>query len=202
MILRKLFYNDRDLYKIGRFSGLDWFSRFEVKFERDRYAYFAELFLELYNYGLKRLDRDLQPIADSLLSRQGFQFHLVIVGTYNNRFVKRYNIDTPVLSLGITFIIPIGVVLFHENFKRASKEWIRFAIAHELGHICLNHFPINVFVSEVWRSLPQDLREFWVGLKWFIYVLSTISSQPHKIFLEEEITAQKELMADEWAVRF
>ena len=42
IILRRLFYNDRDLYKIGRLAGLDWFSRFEAKFERDRYAYFAD----------------------------------------------------------------------------------------------------------------------------------------------------------------
>jgi len=42
LLLQRLFYRDRDLYKIGKLAGLEWFSRFEAKFERDRYAYFAD----------------------------------------------------------------------------------------------------------------------------------------------------------------
>jgi hypothetical protein len=42
MLLRRIFYSDRDLYKIGKLADLAWFSRFEAKFERDRYAYFAD----------------------------------------------------------------------------------------------------------------------------------------------------------------
>jgi len=42
LLLRRLFYRDRDLYKIGKLAGLEWFSKFEAKFEKDRYAYFAD----------------------------------------------------------------------------------------------------------------------------------------------------------------
>jgi len=42
LLLGRLFYKDRDLYRLGKLAGLDWFGRFEVKFERDRYAYFAD----------------------------------------------------------------------------------------------------------------------------------------------------------------
>jgi len=42
ILLRRLFHSDRDLYKIGKLAGLTWFTRFEAKFERDRYAYFAD----------------------------------------------------------------------------------------------------------------------------------------------------------------
>lgn len=156
--------------------------------------------MELYSYALKNVDHDLQSIVNFILNKQGFQFHLVCVGIFDNRFVKEYKISSPALSLGITFIIPIGVILFHKDFKRAPKDWIEFVIAHELGHICLNHFPINIFVHEIWKSLPQDLRELWIGFKSIIYILSIISAKPYR-FPEEEITAQKELMADEWAVK-
>ena len=42
LLLRRLFYKDRDLYRLGKLTGLDWFGRFEAKFEKDRYAYFAD----------------------------------------------------------------------------------------------------------------------------------------------------------------
>lgn len=42
MLLRRLFHKDRDLYKLGKLAGIAWFDKFEAKFERDRYAYFAD----------------------------------------------------------------------------------------------------------------------------------------------------------------
>ncbi|RLE53908.1 MAG: hypothetical protein DRJ30_06180 [Candidatus Methanomethylicota archaeon] len=42
ILLRRLFYRDRDIYKLGKLAGLAWFNRFKAKFERDRYAYFAD----------------------------------------------------------------------------------------------------------------------------------------------------------------
>jgi hypothetical protein len=163
---------------------------------------YVELFLELYNYGLKRRDSKLQSIANSLLYKQGPLINFVIVGTFDDKFVKKYNIDTIALSLGVTlrmpmFIIPMGVILIHEGFKQAPEEWIRFTIAHELGHIYLNHFLINVIVIELWKLIPTELRDLWIIIKEFIYHLNWPF---HKRFLEEEIIAQKELEADKWAV--
>jgi hypothetical protein len=158
---------------------------------------YVELFLELYKYGLKRRDFELQSIANFLLYKQGSLIHSVIVGTFDYKFVKKYNIDTIALSLGATLKIPIGVILIHEDFKQAPEEWIRFTIAHELGHIYLNHFPISVITNILWKLIPPEFRNLWIIIKEFIYYLNW---PLQKRFLEEEIIAQKELKADEWAV--
>jgi len=42
ILLRRLFHKDRDLYRTGRMGGISWFDKFETKFERDMYAYFAD----------------------------------------------------------------------------------------------------------------------------------------------------------------
>lgn len=42
ILLRRLFYSDRDIYKVGRAAGISWFDRFKQKFERDEYAYFSD----------------------------------------------------------------------------------------------------------------------------------------------------------------
>ena len=161
---------------------------------------YVELFLNLYDYALQNMDWYFQSIVNSILNKQGFQFHLVCAGTFNDRFARRYKINSPAVSLGVTFVIPVGVILLHNNFKYTPKDWIEFVTAHELAHICLNHFPIKVFMCEIWRSLPRDLREFWTLLKSIVYIFSTISAKPYK-FPEENITAQQELAADEWAVK-
>ena len=42
-LLRRLFHNkDRDLYNLGKLAGILWFEKFQDKFERYRYAYFAD----------------------------------------------------------------------------------------------------------------------------------------------------------------
>jgi hypothetical protein len=41
LILKRLFYRDVDIYKVGKLAGISWFDRFEAKFERDKYAYFS-----------------------------------------------------------------------------------------------------------------------------------------------------------------
>jgi len=42
IILKRFFNNDRRLYKLGKVANIEWFSKFDRKFERDQYAYFAE----------------------------------------------------------------------------------------------------------------------------------------------------------------
>lgn len=164
---------------------------------------YVRLFIELYGYTLRNSDRDIQSIVDSILNKQGFHTHLVCAGAFNDSFVKKYGIDSPALSLGITFTLPIGVVLLHRSFlKGVPRDWIEFAIAHELGHICLNHFPIDVLISETWNAIPQNLRELWIRFKSIAYAISSLlSAEKSYRFPVEEITAQKELAADQWAVR-
>ena len=42
ILLRRFFWNDRQLYQLGRLAGIEWFNIFERKFSHDQYAYFAE----------------------------------------------------------------------------------------------------------------------------------------------------------------
>lgn len=42
IILRRLFWSDRDFFKIGNHASLEWFERFREKFLKDNYAYFAD----------------------------------------------------------------------------------------------------------------------------------------------------------------
>ena len=41
ILLNRLFYDDRDFYKIGEKAGISWFDSFEKKFTQDTYAHFA-----------------------------------------------------------------------------------------------------------------------------------------------------------------
>lgn len=41
ILLRRFFYDDRRLYKLGKATGLKWFDSFDYKFGKDEYAYFA-----------------------------------------------------------------------------------------------------------------------------------------------------------------
>lgn len=42
VLLNRLFYDDKDLYKIGKIAGITWFDSFEKKFTQDAYARFAD----------------------------------------------------------------------------------------------------------------------------------------------------------------
>lgn len=41
ILLKRFFWRDRDLYNFGKLAGLRWFDKFDHKFSRDIYAYFA-----------------------------------------------------------------------------------------------------------------------------------------------------------------
>jgi len=41
ILLRRFFYDDRRLYRLGKASELKWFDDFDYKFSKDDYAYFA-----------------------------------------------------------------------------------------------------------------------------------------------------------------
>ena len=41
ILIRRFFWQDRVLYRIGKIAGIDWFDRFDRKFAKDIYAYFS-----------------------------------------------------------------------------------------------------------------------------------------------------------------
>lgn len=42
VLVRRLLYTDRDLYRLGKLVGIAWFDKFDVKFAKDTYAYFSD----------------------------------------------------------------------------------------------------------------------------------------------------------------
>jgi len=42
ILLKRFFWNDRQLHQLGKLANIDWFSMFDLKFAKDQYAYFAE----------------------------------------------------------------------------------------------------------------------------------------------------------------
>ena len=41
ILLDRFFHNDRRLYQVGKRAKIDWFDRFDRRFRKDKYAYFA-----------------------------------------------------------------------------------------------------------------------------------------------------------------
>jgi hypothetical protein len=42
LLLKRLFWSDRQLYQLGKDAAIEWFSMFDLKFTKDQYAFFAE----------------------------------------------------------------------------------------------------------------------------------------------------------------
>jgi hypothetical protein len=203
IILRRLFYNDRDLYKIGRLAGLDWFSRFEAKFERDRYAHFADeerkeaieriaselpdsKFVEVVNNVFKEEKRYVE------IDRYVGEHYYFDVSTGLRLDNKQEELKKEIWSAleetngrSYHFLKAIIELYKEGRWDRAygGAAWVDIlAKIRELGGVYPPPRDLALLRarSEAWKSLPQDLREFWVGFKWLIYILSMISGQPHK----------------------
>lgn len=138
---------------------------------------------------------------DKILEGQGYPFHLVFAGVFDEGFLKRYKINSPALSIGLRIGIPVGGILILRKFvEQLPRTWLEFVVAHELAHIYFNHFPLNVGAIELWRGLPDELRDLWIWFKIIVYLFSLASGEWRR-FPGEEFTAKSELLADEWAAK-
>ena len=41
IFLKRYFTIDKELYKLGKVANLNWFDKFDYKFKKDQYAFFA-----------------------------------------------------------------------------------------------------------------------------------------------------------------
>lgn len=160
---------------------------------------------------LMRQMQDLKRILSSARDEEKIQriigFHLRQQGLDSNwlgglKFTDRTG-DPPAFGGGLLFAkVPIGLVFVSESFCNAlSQEELEFVVLHELGHIVKSHSIANFivalgkeFVTDLLASNLELPREQALGiialLKWFFPGAR----------IEEGITAQKELQADEYAV--
>ena len=115
--------------------------------------------------------------------------------------------DPPAFSLGINLLgVALGFIFVSEEFSALLDEKeLEFVVLHELGHIIYNHAVLNFIVYasktiiieliaeglEITQKQAQEL----IGLIKVFYIIFS-----GKMTIEEEITAQKEFQADEYAV--
>jgi len=147
-------------------------------------------------------DKRLDVIINHLSTKESINFTAVL----GMRF-KTEGEDPSAFCLGFQISgFPIGLIFVSDElYNSLGNEELEFVIAHEIGHIMLNHCVISSalsFVKEVFIYLLSNMLECsrkkaedFFGIIKLILVL--ISKQKT---IEEEITAQKELEADEYAV--
>lgn len=90
IVLKRLFYSDRDYYKIGKLVKNSWFDRSDEKFNKDVYAYFAdeERKEAIEQISVKSTDADF---VMSINKTYGEKERYLSVGTFVGQF---YYFDT------------------------------------------------------------------------------------------------------------
>lgn len=153
-------------------------------------------------------DARLKAIIGEYARRGGFQQNWVA----GLQFVRQREVS-PAFGFGMKFPsflgypeFPVGAILVSDNFcGNLPEEELGFVVAHELGHIVNSHSIQNLVVFGVkeifvsWLAeqteIPVDTIRNGIGLlKNIIYVLSGQGT------IEEQMTAQKEIDADRYAV--
>lgn len=155
------------------------------------------VFLKLYDEAMKNIDEELQGLLNQYLGRLNINVPLVFVSTFDNgRF------DSPAFSLGFNLGTPVGAVFIKDSWKRLPREWIKFIILHELGHIYHNHSPSKVVISVIYDAVPKELRDIYNMIKAITSFSSILKGKEIPKFVEEQITATRELEADKFALQF
>jgi Zn-dependent protease with chaperone function len=149
-------------------------------------------------------DPVLQNIIDDYLRRDNYYQHAVLGYSFrqeNSAFAIGGKI--PKIALFNNPEIPIRLIYVHENYIRSlSIGELEFIVLHEMGHLVHNHVVWNIGLFLAKETIIDWLREFLgttkknardlIGLVKLVLGRKTI---------EEEITAQKEFIADAYAVR-
>jgi hypothetical protein len=87
ILIRRFFWRDRDIYNLGKNCGIEWFDKYDAKFTKDRYAYFAD------DERREAIDRIVKETSDEkfieALNRVGYPDYIEI-----DRFIgERYYFD-------------------------------------------------------------------------------------------------------------
>jgi hypothetical protein len=154
------------------------------------------MFLKLWGEAAKNVDEELQSTLNRHLGSLNVNFPLVFISTFND---DQYG--SPAFSLGFNFPIPVGAIYINKSWKDLPERWKEFIILHELGHIYHNHSPFNVLVSILYKVVPKELRELYNIIKVGVSFYSILEGKEIPKFIEEQITAAKELEADKFALQ-
>jgi Zn-dependent protease with chaperone function len=150
------------------------------------------------------LNTKLQSIIDDHIRRDNYS----LCGVLGYSFAQRGSAFTiggkiPKIPFLNNPEIPLGLIYVQENYVNSLPlEELEFTVLHELGHLVNNHVVWNIalflmkeklidWLKDALGTSNKDARDL-IGLAKLVLGRRTI---------EEELTAQKELIADAYAVR-
>jgi len=163
----------------------------------DIIGYHTISFIRLYRESIKYHDNSLQKTLNSLIKKRKIYSHHIKTASFNDKIINKYNLNSPAFSIGLNIVEPIGSIFIHENLLELPKSWIKYILAHEAAHIVLNHYPINIMLLAGLRYIPPEIRFILSIAK----VATYLTFGDNIKFPEEGVTTEKELDADEWAVK-
>lgn len=106
ILLKRFFWENRRIYKLGKALRMNWFDQFDYKFYKDTYAYFAD----------EEKKEAIEKIADSTqVSDEKF------VIAFNQIELPKYSPDIP-LFIGEHYYVYIDVEKGIKKFKLENRQ--------------------------------------------------------------------------------
>ena len=145
----------------------------------------------------------LQNIIDNYLRRDNYYQNAVLGYTFRQEG-SAFTIGGKIPKIVWFNIpeIPIGLIYVQENYANSlPREELEFVVLHELGHLVNNHVVWNIGLFLAKETLIDWLKGLLETSKKNVRNLIGLAKLVlGKKTIEEEITAQKEFMADAYAV--
>lgn len=110
--LKRLFHSDRDLYRIGKLVKNSWFDKFDEKFNKDVYAYFAD-------------DERKEAVEQIVIKSTDGDFVMGVNTTFREK-ERHLEIDT---FVGQFYYFDRNVGLISDNRSEFLKDQIKKALA-------------------------------------------------------------------------
>lgn len=147
-------------------------------------------------------DSRLDSVIASVLAKRGFARHAVIASMLSTEaevpaaFVLGVNLGS--FPMGVIFVSPC-------LFNSLTEDELEFALAHEVGHIELNHVVASAVVTlgkSILTSMVADVlectkekAEIVLGLLQAAWVVAN-----KRVTVDAQLLAQREMTADAYAV--
>jgi Zn-dependent protease with chaperone function len=148
-------------------------------------------------------NQNVQRIIDYYTRRDNYTYHLV-GGCSFSQVGSAFTIGgkIPIVS------VPIGIIYVQDSFvSHLPSGELEFVVLHELGHLVNNHIVWNMGLLLVKEKIVEGLRDLLRDLSLRVSTddvrnfIGLVKSFLARKTIEEQITAQAELMADAYAVR-
>ena len=125
-----------------------------------------EEILEVVNKILKKENIKELPIKVSNICKN----NNILLCSYKQGYsiIKKLEIEDKLYNKGFTLLKNDEYIIFYD--EKQDSQLIRFVIAHELGHIFLNHFKIKLSNNNI-HIVEEEANIFAVSLLIPIYIL-------------------------------